>query len=246
MPQLKESLGYRYLQDTKFDRRSIFRMQGLRISAVPHTKTYDGALARYPLEKAPSPLSEDYLSLLMQRRSRRSFSRRSLSRQELSALLWASQGVTESIQGILLRTAPSAGALHPLETYCVLERVEELPRGVYHLNVRDFTLELLREGSFGSEIGSAALGQTFMGEAAAVVGWSAVLRRNMAKYGHRGLRYIMMDAGHACQNLLLAAEGLGLNGCPVAAFLDDEMNRVFDLDGEQESMIYTVAVGPRG
>ena len=245
MPQLKESLGYKYLQDTKLDRRSIFRMQRLRISAVPHTKTLE-PLARYQLQKAPQSLSEDYLALLVQRRSRRTFGGRSLSREELSALLWACQGVTESIHSVLLRTAPSAGALHPLETYCVLERVEELPSGVYHLNVRDFTLGLLREGSFGAAVGSAALGQTFMAEAAACVCWSAVLRRNMAKYGHRGLRYIMMDAGHACQNFLLAAEGLGLNACPVAAFLDDEMNRIFDLDGEQESIVYTVAVGPRG
>jgi len=71
------------------------------------------------------------------------------------------------------------------------------------------------------------------------------LRRNFAKYGHRGLRYVLMDAGHICQNMLLAAEALNLGACPVAAFYDDELNRLLNLDGEEESVVYLASVGSK-
>ncbi|MBW2485293.1 MAG: SagB/ThcOx family dehydrogenase, partial [Deltaproteobacteria bacterium] len=101
----------------------------------------------------------------------------------------------------------------------------------------------LQEGFAGKKVAGAALGQNFMAKAGVVFIWSAILRRNFSKYGHRGLRYIMMDAGHVCQNLLLAAEGLELGACPVAAFYDDELNRLLSLDGHEESVIYLAAVG---
>ena len=89
----------------------------------------------------------------------------------------------------------------------------------------------------------AALDQSFIGQAAAVFIWSAMLRRNMAKYGQRGLRYICMDAGHICQNLLLAAGALGRQSCPVAAIYDDELGDLLGLDGVEESVIYLAPVG---
>ena len=98
---------------------------------------------------------------------------------------------------------------------------------------------------YGNKVAEAALGQSFMAKAGLVFIWSAILRRNMSKYGHRGLRYIFMDAGHICQNLLLAAEALGLGACPVAAFYDDELNTLLGLDGAEESVIYMAAVGAK-
>ena len=84
-----------------------------------------------------------------------------------------------------------------------------------------------------------------MAQAAVNICWSGVLRRNMAKYGHRGMRYIFMDVGHICQNLLLAAEGFGLSACPVGAYFDEEINDLFALDAEEESIIYLASLGGR-
>ena len=158
-------------------------------------------------------------------------------------LLWACQGITAMAGSFYFRTAPSAGALYPVETYLSVQNVETVDNGLYHFQPAEFCLEKLEMGKCGDKVAEAALGQSFLARAGAVFIWSAVLRRNFSKYGHRGMRYIMMDAGHICQNLLLAAEALGLGACPVAAFYDDEMNGLLELDGEQESVIYLAAVG---
>ena len=137
----------------------------------------------------------------------------------------------------------AAGALYPVETYLAVRGVEAVPAGLYHFQPAEFVLERLQEGFSGDKVAAASLGQHFLADAGVVFIWSALLRRNFSKYGHRGLRYVMMDAGHICQNLLLAAEGLGLGACPVAAFYDDQLNDLLGLDGREESVIYLAGVG---
>jgi SagB-type dehydrogenase family enzyme len=132
-----------------------------------------------------------------------------------------------------------------VETYLSIQNVASLAPGLYHFQPAEFALEKLRDGFAGKGVAEAALGQNFMARAGVVFIWSAILRRNFSKYGHRGLRYVMMDAGHICQNLLLAAEGLALGACPVAAFYDDQLNMLLGLDGEEESVIYLAAVGAK-
>ena len=95
----------------------------------------------------------------------------------------------------------------------------------------------------GKEVARAALDQGFIAKGAATFIWSAVFRRNMSKYGNRGGRYMLMDVAHICQNLLLAAEHLGLAACPVAAFYDDELNALLHVDGQEESALYLAVVG---
>ena len=160
-------------------------------------------------------------------------------------LLWASQGITGRAGNFFFRTAPSAGALYPVETYLSVQNVETLEAGLFHFQPADFSLEKMSTQFSGDKIAEAALGQTFLKKAGMVFIWSAILRKNFSKYGHRGMRYICMDAGHICQNILLAAEALGLGACPVAAFYDDELNVLMDFDGEEESVIYLAAVGTK-
>lgn len=243
MPELKSLQGWRYLQETKFDRNSIFRSKP-EISPAALYKVYKG-VSRYELPR-PRALQSSLARVLTGRRSRRRYDvNRAISTQDLADLLWACQGITAKAGRLDLRTAPSAGGLYPVETYLLLFRVEGLPPGAYHFNVGQFSLELLREGSFTGKISAACINQQFMGQAAVDFCWSAVFRRSMSKYGHRGMRYILMDAGHICQNLLLAAEALELAACPVAAFFDEEINAIFGLDGEEESAIYCASVGPQ-
>lgn len=241
MPELKKSLGWRYLQETKFDRESIFRPKP-EISAAPLYKHYKD-VPRYSLP-GPRNMEPSLSRVLATRRSRRRFSGHGgITMQELADILWAGQGITARAGRIGLRTAPSAGALYPVETYLLLLQVQDLPAGVYHFHIEEFSLELLGEGDFSRQMIASCINQEFMGQGAFSVCWSAVFRRAMSKYGHRGLRYILMDAGHICQNMLLAAEALNLYACPVAAFFDDKLNELFALDGEEESAIYCAGFG---
>jgi SagB-type dehydrogenase family enzyme len=241
MPELSKSSGYRYLFETKLDRGLQMRSRPM-IRAAESFKTYPNA------EKIPLPLEatqqdNNFWHLLRARRTRRAYGPALLTTRELAALLWAAQGTTSRTNTFLRRPAPSAGALYPLETYVVIEKAEQLGRGLYHLDVSGFQLEWLSAGPYGREVAHAALEQNFLAEAAVIFLWTAVFRRTMSKYGHRGLRYILLDAGHVCQNVLLAAEALGLATCPVAAFYDDELNDLLLLDGEDEAVLYLAAVG---
>lgn len=244
MPELRDCLGFGYLQGSKVHREDEGRLLRPAIAETAVFKTYPEAeqveLPRSWPQSGPS-LSE----LLQQRRSLRRFGERELSLEGLALLLWASQGITGQAGNYLFRTAPSAGALYPLETYLTVHRVAGLAAGLYHFDVQGFRLERLGDGPSGEQLAEACLGQRFMRNAAVNFLWTAVVRRTMSKYGHRALRYICMDAGHICQNLLLAAEFLGFGGCPMAAFYDDEVNRLLGVDGQEESTLYLASVGAR-
>jgi SagB-type dehydrogenase family enzyme len=142
-----------------------------------------------------------------------------------------------------LRTAPSAGALYPVETYLSVQAVEGVESGIYHYGVQSHELELLRKGDFREAVALAALDQGFLAEAAAVFAWTAVFARSKWKYKERAFRYVYLDAGQIAQNLALAAVALGLGSCQVAALYDDEVNAVLGVDGKEESILYMTAVG---
>ncbi len=242
MSELKKTIGYLYLQETNFHRETIDTRSRPMIAPAEPFKRYPQA------EKVLLPRRWDgeranLWQVLQHRRSARRYSQGGISLTDLALLLWASQGVTAQAGPYYLRTAPSAGALYPIETYVVAERVDEVEPGLLHFDVRGFQLERLESGHMARKVATAALGQGFISNASAVFIWSAVLRRTMSKYGNRGLRYIYMDAGHICQNLLLAADALGLGACPVAAFYDDELNDILGVDGEEETVIYMAPVG---
>lgn len=181
--------------------------------------------------------------VIQKRRSERSFRKIALKSREASQLLWASQGVTARSGSYYLRSAPSAGALYPVETYVIVNAVEDIQPGIYHYAVREHTLELLSAGEFGSEAARAALDQDMVSQAAIVFVWTAVFARSKWKYGDRAFRYVYLDAGHIAENLALAAVNLGLGSCQIAAFYDDQMNALIQVDGENESVLYLSVVG---
>lgn len=243
MPDLKHSDGHQYLKKTRFDRRTLDERVRLRIEPTEVFKYYPAA-ERVALP-APSitQFPADFWQLLQQRRSTRKYPGTPITKEELSLLLWACQGITGRAGNWLFRAAPSAGALYPMETYIAVDKVKELDAGLYHFNVHDFVLERLLASPVADQVAEACLMQRFMARGSVIFIWSAVMRRNMAKYGHRGARYILMDAGHICQNLLLAAEAIGRKACPVGAFFDDELNQLLGLDDEEETVLYLAAVG---
>lgn len=180
---------------------------------------------------------------LMKRRSIREYSKRPITLAELSQLLFAAQGVTGQMYGVLLRTAPSAGALYPIEIYVVGNNVETLKKGIYHYSVKDHSIVLIREGDFRHELMKAALEQEMVKDAGVVFILSAIFDRTRSKYGERGYRYIYMEAGHISQNIYLQATSLGLGSVVVGAFLDDQINKLIGIDGKKEAVIVIHPVG---
>ena len=199
------------------------------------------------LPPVPEPLpgvTRSLFGLLRERRSRREYDAKPLALKELAALLWSVQGVIESGPGYTLRTSPSAGARHPLETAVMVNRVADLAPGLYRYSPSGHRLVRTNEdGAVAGLMAAACLGQPMLWTCAAAFIWTAVIERGSWKYQQRAYRYIYLDAGHACQNLYLACEELGLGCCAVAAFDDDAVDRILGVDGREEFTIYLATVG---
>jgi SagB-type dehydrogenase family enzyme len=205
-------------------------------------KTYPAA-PKVRLSAARPTVGAPLWEVLRQRRSLRRYQNAPLQEQELSQLLWAAQGITGSAHGLKFRTAPSAGALYPVETYLVVNFVSDVAPGVYHYAVENHELDQLRSGDFRRQAAYAALDQDMAYRAGVVFIWTAVFERSKWKYGQRAYRYVYLDAGHIAQNVALAAVALGLGSCQIAALYDDEANALVDVDGHEEGVLYMTAVG---
>ena len=191
--------------------------------------------------KLPEPVQESKTSIekaIRERRSVRSFKESPLTLAEVSQLLWAAQGITRPG----LRATPSAGALYPLQVYLVAGNVDALPAGVYHY--RPIRHELVRviTGDKRPELCTAALGQSSVRNAAAVIVFAAVYERTTVKYGVRGIQYVHMEIGHAAQNVALQAVPLNLGTVVIGAFHDSEMRKVLKMPGSEQPL-YVMPVG---
>lgn len=197
--------------------------------------------------KLPPPLKlkANLERTILSRRSKREFSCKRLTPKELSSLLLFSGGLTYQKNedwDKSLRAYPSAGARYPLEIYLAVNRVESVENGLYHYNVKEHSLELLRKGDFDKMMAKTT-DQEWVGKAGVVILISAVLDRTRVKYKDRGYRFILMEAGHLAQNIHLMSEALNLSSCAIGGFIDDELNKLLDLEGTCESVVYLVAVG---
>lgn len=203
--------------------------------------------------KLPEPKFNSNYSVeeaLLNRRSVREFSEEALSLDEISQILWAAYGITEerSHPAFLrggLRTAPSAGALYPLDIYLVAGYVKNLPAGIYKYIADGHKLELHASGDFREELAMAALKQDFVMDAPATLFYSAIFSRTTQKYGDRGKeRYVCMDLGHSAENVYLQCASLGLGTCAIGAFTDDMISSVMMLSNK-EVPLYLMPIGKR-
>ena len=186
--------------------------------------------------KLPEPRYDSQVSLestLQQRRSVRDYLDEPLTLAEVSQLLWAAQGITNP-RGF--RTAPSAGALYPLELYLIAGRVTDLAKGIYRYQPHKHELVRIAEGNRQNGLASAALGQSPVKDGAVVIVIAAVYERTMRKYGQRGIRYVHIEVGHAAQNVYLQAAALRLGTVFVGAFHDDEVKKVLKLSDEEQPL----------
>lgn len=190
----------------------------------------------------PQPAVAGNLSVeeaLLSRKSTRSFARDPFLLSEISQLLWAAQGITRKDGK---RTAPSAGALFPLELYVVAGKIHGLEPGVYHYNPLDHELVLVYRGNHINDLYAASLKQQSIQEASAIVVLAGVYSRTSRKYGNRGSRYVHIETGHAAQNISLQAVSLGLGCVTVGAFNDGGVKRVLRMK-QNESPLYLIPIG---
>lgn len=195
--------------------------------------------------KLPQPKLTGEKSLeeaILKRRSKRDFLDKALSLEQISQILWSAQGVTDKEQDF--RSAPSAGALYPLEIYLVVgeKGVSSLETGVYHFLPKGHLMEKTLEGDLRKSLQEVCLGQEWVGEAPVSLVIVAEYERTTKKYGERGIRYVWLEAGHATQNVLLQLTSLDLGGVTVGAFDDKQLIKVLNLP-EKYQPLYVIPLG---
>ncbi len=237
-------IGERFQEETKYTAENIGG-HFLDWEHMPERyKSYPEAIRKIALPEPETDKSVNIWDAFPKRRSVRNYSFDAvLPLGTLSALLWATQGITAATGNYQLRSAPSAGALYPIETYLLVRSVEGLAQGLYHFRPLSFDLEFLQSGDFGRSLAEAALGQRMMAEAQTVFIWTAVVARSKWKYRQRAYRYIYLDAGHIAQNLYLAGTAAGIGICGVGAFFDDRVNSLIGVDGTEETVLYLASAG---
>lgn len=208
----------------------------------PLYKTYPQA-PRIPLPKPQLAAGLPTEQAIIQRRSSRTYSGVAMSITQLSQILLLMGGLSGDRWGNNLRTAPSSGALFPIEVYPVIHNVSGIASGIYHYNVKDHQLHQLRAGDFRAEVVQQGLNQQFLGQANVVFFLTVIFQRMRFKYQDRTYRYGLIEAGHLGQNLYLAATSMGLGACAIGAFMDDAINAMLGVDGTEEAAIYMLTVG---
>ena len=238
----KEGIGDRFQQETKYQKGDLLDTDLDWANKPERYKRYPTA-PKIELEPPQVEGGAPLWEVMRRRRSIRSFKDEPLKKVELSQLLWAAQGITNLESGF--RTAPSAGALYPVETYLITNSVEHVDPGVYHYAIDKHELDQLKVGDFRLPVAQSAFDQEIAYRANVVFIWTAIFERSKWRSKQRAYRYVWLDTGHIAQNVALAAVALNLDSCQVGAFYDDEVNALLDVDGTEESVIYMTVVGKR-
>ena len=243
-----------------------FLKDSLRLKINFHLTDQNQGVEPPPLQKPPHPeqrvitlpgkeawkafAGTDLIDAIDGRQSHRRFRDAPLSLAELAFLLWATQGIRDIIgPGVALRTVPSAGCRHAFETYLCISHVEDLDPGIYRYLPIDHALVLEREVEadlLRRSLSRATLNQTFVAAAPVTFVWSVIPYRMEWRYHIAAHRVIAMDAGHVCQNLYLASQAVGAGTCAIAAYNQDLMDELVQVDGQDEFVIYLAPVGKVG
>ncbi|GAB4305610.1 MAG: SagB/ThcOx family dehydrogenase [Candidatus Bipolaricaulota bacterium] len=241
--------GRRLLKATAWARAHEIETDQKR--GLPHPPLQKPAPEGVPLIDLPDPKTiqvspVSVADAIGRRRSHRRFAPDPLSLEELTFLLWATQGVQRVVRdGVAsLRTVPSAGARHPFETSLIVNRVTGLEPGLYRYLALDHALAFLRaDQGLPAQVVEGCLGQEFVGQGAVVFAWTVVPYRTEWRYSTFSHKVIAIDAGHVCQNLYLACEAIGAGTCGVGAYHQEKMDALLGVDGEDEFTIYVAPVG---
>jgi len=246
---MKNNSGHEFMLQTRYENLSPSPQNGGVIPQPPLEIPVPSGVVLIPLPK-PSELTVPTMDLrtaIEQRRTIRAYREEALTLEELTYLLWVSQGVKRvSTRPSTARTVPSAGARHAFETWLLINRVDQLERGLYrYAAIENALLPLEAPADIAEKLAHACHDQPQITNSAVTFFWVAVLERMYWRYVERGYRYLHLDAGHVCQNLALAAEQLYCGICPIAAFDDELLNATLGLDGKNLFVVYLASVGKK-
>ncbi len=187
-----------------------------------------------------------FYPLFHDRKSHRKFLEEGLFLEEVSFLLWATQGLKSITKdgATSFRTVPSGGSRHSFETYVFAQKVDGLKPGLYrYLPVTHELVFLFDREDFSNQLTQACLGQQFVGQAPVSFIWTTIPYRTEWRYAHVAHKIIGIDAGHLCQNLYLAVEAIGAGTCGIGAYNQELIDTLLDVDGEDEFVIYLAPIG---
>jgi SagB-type dehydrogenase family enzyme len=222
--------------------------QSRGISPPPIEKPYPKDAKRIDLpqyDQLKKVSGIDLSAAINNRKSRRSYGHQPLSMEELSFLLWATQGIKQKLDdGHALRTVPSAGCRHAFETYLCILNVQDLDQGIYrYLPLEHQLLFEFTEENLSKRMSQAVFGQIYPEVAAVTFIWTTIPYRMEWRYGIAAHKVIAIDVGHVCQNLYLACEAIGAGTCAMAAYDQEVIDELLRIDGQDEFTIYLASVG---
>ena len=241
--------GYEFVEETKYPNISESDQRQDKPQPPYEIPVEEGK----PLIELPDPETIDFggydlRQAIEERRSLRRYTDESLTLEELSYLLWLTQGVkkVDEKRHVVWRTAPSAGCRHPFETYLSINRVDGLEPGLYRYVATEHKLVALRiDDKFNDKLTEACAGQRQVDTSAVTFIWAAVPYRTVWRYSERSYRYLYLDAGHVCQNLHLAAESLNCGICAIGAYDDDAADELMGFNPPEMFVIYMASLGHR-
>ncbi len=245
---MSESIGRRFMELTTYQHAGLSQQkQGLPQPPLQLPPGEGQAIIPLPPPADTLFPSLDLRCAIEGRRSLRQYSEDPISLDELSMLLWLTQGVEEvTDRPATLRPVPSAGARHAFETYLVVQRVTSLDQGLYRfLAIGHQLVAIDIAPDWVERLAAACPGQKQIQGSAVAFIWTAVLERMVWRYGERGYRYLHLDAGHVCQNLFLAAEAIACGVCAIGAFDDEKTNALLGLDGSDRFTVYMATLGKK-
>ncbi len=242
------SIGKDFFEKTKYAHLSeAAQHRGVPQPPLEQSIPDDAAIIQLPSPASISIPPMDVRKAIEQRTSLRRFSQNDLSLEELSYLLWVTQGIKSiSDRPATIRNVPSAGSRHAFETYLLINRVAALTPGLYrYAALKHCIYSANITVGINEQVTTACKEQSHIRTSSATFFWVAVMERMAWRYSERAYRYVLLDAGHVCQNLYLAAESIQCGVCGIAAYDDDLLNAALGLDGEKELTVYAATVGKR-
>lgn len=224
------------------------QQKGMPAPPVEKPYTEDAKLVDLVAPESITVGNASVREIIGKRESRRSFTDESLTLEELSFLLWATQGVTRRIETksglVARRTVPSGGSRHTFEGYIVINRVDGIEPGLYrYLPLEHKLLFIKTEEGLPQKVAEACCGQRFIESGAVIFIWTTVPYRMEWRYPKQAPKIIAIDSGHLCQNLYLASEAIGAGTCGIGAYYQDQIDEIIGVDGEDEFTIYIAPVG---
>jgi len=220
----------------------------------PLVKAYDESSVIIDLPKVNKSVltNNDLFKCIEERRSVRIYKDENLSLEELSYLLWSTQGVTKVSEGntFTLRTVPCSGATHSFETYLFIMKVKDLAKGIYRYLPLEHKLLFLSDiEDMEGTINDLTLEQPFVprfaSKASVVFAWSTIPYRSEWKFDITAHKKILIDVGHICQNLYLASESIDAGTCAIGIYDQTMVDNLLQIDGENEFSVYLAAVGKK-